>query len=277
MKIIRTQINKPPRVVLYGIHGIGKSTFAAECPAPIFIQTEAGLDALQVQAFELAKSWNDVLSALLWLNNEPHEFKTVVIDSLDWAEKLLFESVAEANNVGGIEKIPFGRGYAEAETRWKQALDLLNKLNEEKKMLVVLLAHAQVKRFEDPERDSYDRYELDLQKRSAALVAEWCDILAFATLSTTTKAKDAGFGRTVVKASSNGDRIVYLEERPAHDAKNRYGLPSELPLSWDAIRDEIYSKQAERKATIGKANLKDVQSEKRVERLEKLAAQNADS
>ena len=270
MKIIRTQINKPPRIVLFGPHGIGKSTFAAECPAPIFIQTESGLDALQVQAFELAKSWNDVLSGLLWLCNEPHEFKTVVIDSLDWAEKLLFEHVAEKNNVSGIEKIPFGRGYAEAETHWKQALDVMNRLNEEKKMLVVLLAHSQVKKFEDPERENYDRWELDLQKKSAALVSEWCDILAFASLNTVTRAKDGGFGKTIVKAQSNGERIVYLEGRPSHDAKNRYGLPSELPLSWDAIREAIHLKQSERRA-----NLKDVQSEKRVERLEKLAAQNA--
>lgn len=270
MKIIRTQINKPPRIVLYGIHGIGKSTFAAECPAPIFIQTESGLDALQVEAFELAKDWSDVCNAVDYLSTKEHNYKTVVLDSLDWAEKLVFDAVCREKGAKEIAELPFGRGYAAAESKWKYVLDALTFLNDSKKMLVVLLAHAQVKRFEDPERDAYDRYELDLNKRAAALVSEWCDILAFATLSTTVKSKDTKFGGTITKATSSGDRIVYLEERPAHDAKNRYGLPHEMPLSWDAIATEIKAKQAAKRAALGSANLKDVQSDKRVEHLEKM-------
>lgn len=269
MKIARTTINKPPRIVLYGPHGIGKSTFAANCPAPIFIQTESGLDALQVEAFELAKDWSDVCNAVDYLSSKEHGYKTVVIDSLDWAEKLLFEQVGRDAGKS-IEQIPFGRGYIAAEAKWKYVLDALTFLNESKKMLVVLLAHAQVKRFEDPERESYDRYELDLQRRSAALISEWCDILAFASLNTVVKTKEGKFGATVTKATSSGDRIVYLEDRPAHDAKNRYGLPHEMPLSWDAIAAEIRAVQARK---YKKPNLEDVQSDKRIEHLGKIVTQ----
>lgn len=239
MKIFKSSITKPPRIILYGGHGVGKSTFAANCPAPIFIRTEDGADALGVETFDLCKEWSDMTNQIMYLTMNDHPYKTVVIDSLDWAEKLAFAKVCEQNKVDSIDKMPYGRGYTAAEALWADALDSLTYLNTKKKMLVVLLAHSQIKRFEDPERESYDRYELDLQRKSAALLAEWSDILALATYSMTVISKDGGFGQKITKASSSGERIMYLEERPGHNCKNRYGLPHELPLSWAALAAEL--------------------------------------
>jgi hypothetical protein len=267
MKIIQTKISQPPRIVLYGVHGVGKSTFAADCPSPIFIQTERGLDALEVDAFELATEWGDLHKAVDFLANNEHPYKTLAIDSLDWAEKLAFDKVCKEANVKAIGDIPFGRGYSQAEKLWREFLEALSYLNTHKKMLIVAIAHSQIKRFEDPEREGYDRYQLDLQAKAAALVAEWCDILGFATFDKTIKTKDGKFGQQITKASSSGDRILYLEERPAYDAKNRYGLPHELPLAWDAVAAAIKEKRASRAK---KPNLESVRADKQAADLEKL-------
>ena len=74
----------PPRLVLYGTEGIGKSTFGSQCPAPVFIQTEDGLAEIDCDKFPLATSFDDIVGYVNSLLNEPHEYQTVVIDSLDW-------------------------------------------------------------------------------------------------------------------------------------------------------------------------------------------------
>lgn len=229
-------------MVIYGQHGVGKSTFAAQCPKPIFIQTEDGLDSLGVDAFEKAETLKDVHDALDYLIKEAHQYQTLVIDSLDWLEKLIFVRVCQEVGVEDIAAIPYGRGYVKAELHWKTILDKVNELNFKKKMLICLLAHNQIKNFADPERDSYDRYQLDLQNKAAALVCEFADIIGFASFKVATQAKDAGFGGTVVKAKSTGERTLYLEERAAFTAKNRYGLPPSLGFSWESIATELKGK-----------------------------------
>ena len=243
MQIIKTSITRPPRMVIYGQHGVGKSTFASQCPSPIFIQTEDGLDALGVDAFEKAQTLKDVHDALDYLIKEAHQYKTLVIDSLDWLEKLIFVQVCREVGVEDIAAIPYGRGYVKAELHWKTILDKVNELNFKKKMLICLLAHNQIKTFADPERDSYDRYQLDLQNKAAALVCEFADIIGFASFKVATQAKDAGFGSTVVKAKSTGERTLYLEERAAFTAKNRYGLPANLGFSWAILAEELKTKK----------------------------------
>lgn len=242
MQIIRTSITRPPRMVIYGQHGVGKSTFAAHCPNPIFIQTEDGLDALGVDAFEKANSLEDVHFALDYLIKEAHKYNTLVIDSLDWLEKLIFIRVCQEVGANDIAEIPYGRGYVKAELHWKNILDKVNDLNFKKKMLICLLAHNQIKNFADPERDNYDRYQLDLQNKAAALVCEFADIIGFATFKITTQSKDAGFGSNSVKAKSTGERVLYTEERAAYTAKNRYGLPPMVPFSWEALSAELKGK-----------------------------------
>lgn len=224
MEIKRTSISKPPRICIYGQHGSGKSTFAADCPTPVFIDIEGGADALEVDAFPRPRSFMDVCAQVNHLLTATHEHKTLVIDSLDWLEKLIWTNVCNQVGASDIAAIPYGRGYKMAEVRWNEFLAGLQKLSD-KGMMIVLLAHCQITRFEDPERESYDRYNLDLHKSAAALCAEFVDVLGFLGYKIRTDVKDGKFGQSVVKAKSSGDRVLYLEERPAFTAKNRYRLP----------------------------------------------------
>ncbi len=150
----------PPRFVIYGTEGIGKSTTAAQARKPIFIPTEDGLDQIDCASFPLATSLADVETALQSLINERHDFETVVLDSCDWTERLVWDALCQQFGVASIEKVDGGyaKGYTHALTPWRRILDSLNVLRNQRGMCVILLAHAKVEKFEDPEQAAYDRY-----------------------------------------------------------------------------------------------------------------------
>ena len=231
---------KPPRVLLYGVEGIGKSTFGSQAPKPIFIQTEDGLDELECDRFPLATTFDEVIAALKTLRQEKHDYESVVIDSLDWLERLVWDKLCQQYGVESIEKVDGGyaRGYMHALTLWREVLDHLNDLRA-RGMVVVLIAHSKVERFEDPESSPYDRYSPRLHKHAAALIKEWCDAVLFATRKMRTQTEDAGFNRkrTIAHAlgKDGGERVMRAYGSPSCVAKNRYGISEELPLSWPAF------------------------------------------
>lgn len=238
MKIITTGITKPPRMVIYGEHKIGKSTFASGFPNPIFIQTEDGLESLGVEAFEKCTNIVDVFKCLHYLVENDHQYKTLGLDSLDWTEKLIFEAICENEHVKHIGEIAYGGGYKLAINYWRQLITLLDTLNSKKKMYIVLLAHSKVTKFEDPERENYDKYSLDLHDKAAKLIYEYVDIIGFATFKVATIEKKEGFG-TTIKAKSTGERVLNLAPRAAFEAGNRYSLPECLPLSFQSLQEEL--------------------------------------
>ena len=227
--------NKPPRIMLYGQEGVGKSTFGASAPAPIFIQTEDGLGEIDCCKFPLAQSVEDVIIELTALRDEEHNFRTVVIDSLDWLERLIFDEICKEFGVRSIEKADggYGKGYVDALVHWRKVLALLDDLRNKRSMMVILLAHAKVERFEDPENAAYDRYSPRLHKHAASLVSEWVDTVLFATKRM--RVSKDGDSRTIAApiGADGGERIIRTNGSPACIAKNRYGLPNEIPLSWD--------------------------------------------
>jgi len=224
----------PPRVVMYGPHGIGKSTFAASAPKPIVIQTEDGLGNLNVDCFPLSSSFDDALSCVDALINESHEYQTVVVDSLDWLERLIHRAVADGERKSSIEKVPYGKGYVFAADAMYVFLRKLDELRDQG-MVVIATAHERVARYDDPRTDAYDRAGLALDKRAAPMVVEWCDVLAYAHQDIHLKKEERGFGRERARAVSTGDRVIGLQPNPAYDAKNRYGLDSTMPLDWTAL------------------------------------------
>lgn len=233
--ITRGRTLDAPRIILYGMEGIGKSTFAANFPSPIFIQTEDGLGMIDCAKFPLAKSFDEVFQELVALETEPNEFKTIVIDSLDWLERLIWDKVAQDSKVNNIEQIGFGKGYTMALTFWRIVLDHLEALHKQGK-IILLLAHAVAEDYSDPEVSSLKRFTPRLHKTARSLVAEYVDVILLAT-----RAFGAAKG-----GDQNNPRIVRTEASPYQVAKSRFSIPAELPLDADAV---LYSiKQAQNEA-----------------------------
>ena len=230
-----------PRLLIYGTEGIGKSTAASHAPKPIFISTEDGLGQIDCDSFPLARSFEEVMAALSALYSEAHDYQTVAIDSLDWLERLIWDAVCREFGVKSIEKVDGGyaKGYTHALTPWREVVDGLDALRRERGMAVILIAHTKVEKFEDPESAAYDRYSPRLHKHASALLTEWCDAVLFATRKFRTESEDAGFNRTrsiaVALGAEGGERILRTVGGPSCIAKNRYSLPAELPLSWQAL------------------------------------------
>ncbi|MTI13811.1 ATP-binding protein [Sansalvadorimonas verongulae] len=228
-----------PRLLIYSDAGVGKTTFAAGADAPIFLCTEDGLGTLQVDAFPKLNSFGDVIEALSALYNEQHEFKTVVLDSVDHLEPLIWQQVCAEHNKNSIEDFGYGKGYVEALSQWRLLIQWLNALRNDRGMGIVLIGHAEIRRFESPEVDSFDRYQIKLHKKASDLIQESMDCVLFANYKTVVHKEDKGFGQKKSRGVSTGDRVLYTEARPAFVAKNRYSLPGELPLSWEAFSQAL--------------------------------------
>lgn len=247
---------KAPKVVLYGTAGVGKTAFAANAPSPVFLCTEEGLGALNVARIEpregdpLIRSWSEIMESLQALQNEDHDFRTVVVDSLDFMEPLLWEHTAQKHDKEDIEAFGYGKGYMYAVEEARAFLDALDQLRNTKGMAIVLICHDEVVRHESPDHEAFDRYQLRLQKRLAHKVRDWSDCLLFANYRTHVVTDKGKFNNERSRAIGKGERVLHTEERPAFWAKNRYSLPAELPLSWQAFQDAITaSAQAASQAT----------------------------
>jgi len=231
-QITSERSSAPRRLMLYGTHGVGKSTFASCAPRPIFIQTEDGLGDIECDRFPLAATFGETMQALAELYSDKHSFQTVVVDSLDWLERLIWTDVCRKRGVESIEDNGYAKGYVFALTQWREFLEGLTALRNERGMMVVLIAHARIERFENPETDSYDRYVPRFHRLASQIVQEWSDEVLFATFRVYTKQIDAGFDRKRTQGIGTGERILRTVERPSHVAKNRLNLPDELPLDW---------------------------------------------
>lgn len=232
--VIAKAVHKPPRIFLYGVHGIGKTTFAASAPKPILICTEEGAEELDVARFPRAESSEQVLDYLRTLYREPHEYQTVVIDTADWLEDMVQLELLERATK---KELSYGQDAQLAMQRVNEVLIALNFLRDKRQMSTIIVAHSEIKRFDSPLTEPYDRYQPKLQRSLSALMQEWADAVLFATYDVSVKSEEVGFDKKVRRGISSGDRILYCEERPAFFAKNRYSMPSELPLDWEKVAE----------------------------------------
>lgn len=237
--------DKPPIMLVHGVGGVGKTTLGAATPAPIIVRTEDGLGSLDVPAFPLATTFAEVMEAIGVLAGGSHEFETVVIDSVDWLEQLIWRQVATDSGNSNIEAIGYGKGYVLALDYWREYLAALTYLRDNCKMGVFQIAHTLIKRFDAPDTESYDRYLVKLHDKASALVTEHADIVLFANYRVhVTETKDGMQKRK--RAVGSGDRIVFATERPGWVAKNRYSMPDQIEMDWSAISQHIpYYKDAE--------------------------------
>jgi len=246
-KITRGIQAEPFRFLVYGVEGVGKSVFATQAPDPIFVTTEDGAGRIDVPKFPLAESFDEVIGNLNALLIEQHSFGTVVIDSIDWLEKLAVQKILEDNpKMKTLADFGYGQGYARLIPLFEQIIDMLNQLRRKKTMHIVLISHSKMEKIEDPSGGAYDQSSPRLDRRINGLVREWVDIIGFATYAITKVEEKAGFGtRTVakpVKDQDGNDRILYLESTPAIVAKNRYsGMPNKMPLDGEAFFTTLWN------------------------------------
>jgi hypothetical protein len=203
--VVKGKQERPYRIVGYGPEGVGKSTFGADAPAPIFLPTEDGTFHLDVARFPKPQSLEDVFDAVAELTNTQHEFRTFVIDTLDHLEPLVWQFICTRDKKANVEEYGDTKG-----------------------MHVILLAHSQAKTFKNPLGDDYDRYSLKLNDKAGGLLKEWADDVLFMRHEEYAKKDD----KKRVRGVSTGARLIYTERSAAFDAKNRHSLPGELPLAW---------------------------------------------
>lgn len=159
--------------------------------------TEDGLNEIDCDKFPLANSFDDILNALGELATTAHDDETVVVDSLDWLERLVWDVLcAVSRHIDREDRWGlWQRLCLRALNPWRRLIQALSVLQLQRQMIILLIAHAKVERFEHPEAPAYDRYSPRLHKHAAVLLTEWCDGVLFATRRFTTRGEDAGFGR----------------------------------------------------------------------------------
>ena len=239
MKILTGKQKAPRKCLLYGTHGIGKSTWAAGAPGCIFINLEDGLNNIDCQRTEHLTTLDGINDALNWLIASKHEFYTVAIDSMDWLESIIHFEVAKAANKASIADIGYGAGYKQALGYWDKVMSKLEMLRSERRMSVVLLAHANVKRFESPDQDSYDRYQPALHDSASSMWQEWSDEVLFASYRVFVRKEDQGFNKERTIAVDGNERYLRTQETAAVLAKNRLGMPPEIEFSWAAYQSHF--------------------------------------
>jgi len=232
MNITRGIIPTAKKAVIYGPEGIGKSTFAAQFPGAVFLDTEGSTVHMDVARLDPPSSWHDITEAVMWCIRNPGELGTLVIDTMDWAEAMAIREVCLEKKVSGIEDIPYGKGYVFVKDKVRGLLELLDRLRASG-VNIVLTAHAIVRKFEQPdEMGSFDRYALKLNEKNVApLVKEWADLLLFANYRTDVVTTQDG----KKKATGGKKRVMYTTHAAAWDAKNRFGLEDVLPFEFGSI------------------------------------------
>ena len=241
MNITRGKIQSTKKICIYGTEGIGKSTFASEFPNPLFIDTEGSTNALDVARFDAPTSWSMLKEQVRYVLANPDICGTLVLDTADWAEKLEIEELCKSKGWDGLEGAGYGKGYTYSAEEFGKLLNMLSEVVD-KGINVVITAHAWLKKVELPEEmGAYDHWEMKTSKKVAPMIREWADAVFFANYKILVNNVDGQGAAKGKNKATGGRRVMYTTHTPFWDAKNRYGLPDELPFSFDSIRHIITS------------------------------------
>jgi hypothetical protein len=252
--------NAPPRLLIYGPPGVGKTTMLSQAPNPICIQTEDGEGLIDMPRFPLCKSYDDVMDALYTLATEKHNFSTMGMDSLDWFEPMVWEKVILDHGgnidtkkgmkiVDRIEAFDYQKGYKLAMDYWREYTQAVNYLRGERGMMIIQIAHAVIQTIDNPETGSYDRYNIKLHTNkkgegASAYLMQHSDCVLFVNYKVAIREEKGAFNQVKVRAVGSGQRMMFTQERPTFIAKNRYNLPAQINFDeqanyWGVLANNI--------------------------------------
>jgi hypothetical protein len=249
--IKKGRIKRPKYILVYGVDGVGKTSLAADAPDVIFLAAEKGTDAFDINRYQ-PKDWADVIKFLRALADEPHDFKALAIDSIDWLEPLLWKAIADAHGKESIDDVPYGKGYMYAMDQHRALEALLQKIRA-RGLDVIILGHAKIEKFSDPKnmQQPYDRYTLKLHKAASDFWREAVDAVLFADYQVLTKEDDKAKKLAVMDEER---RVLHTQRKAGFDAKNRYGLPAKITLAksrpWSSLIADIEKAEGDDSAAL---------------------------
>ncbi|WP_169157723.1 ATP-binding protein [Brasilonema bromeliae] len=230
-RIQRGPQRRPLAVCVYGVPGVGKTTFGASAPGALVWCLEDGASFIDVAKLPAPESWNEALGVLQELADKPHDFKTLVVDTLDALEVLAVAHVCAEAKKKTLADFAWGGGYAALANEWRRFLSGLDNLRAKRAMHIVLIAHEHRKRHDDPELGQYEMYRPKLQEKAWGLTNEWCDAVLFAQFDAAVFEKEGQKNRAIV----SGRRVLRTVRETGFVAKNRLGLPRKVDLDWKSF------------------------------------------
>lgn len=227
---------RPIRAILYGAEGVGKSTFAAQAPNPIFLCAEDGTAQLDVSRLPEPVTFQDVVDSINALHMDDHDYKTLVIDTLDWLEPLVWRETCRMGGKKSIEDFGYGKGYVFALEIWRDLILQINAMCNKRNMHLIALAHAAPKKVDDPLTQAYDQQTLKIHDKATGLWVESVDAVLYTRVQVFTSVDERTRKH---RAFGDGSRVVYTTPTAGYRAKNRYGLADQIPLDWSVIENTV--------------------------------------
>ncbi len=245
----------PVKAVIYGVEGIGKTTFAAQFPKPLFLDLDRGSQRMDVARISDIKSWAQLFAAMKAVaDGGAEEFSTIVIDTADMAAELCKKYVCAKNQKTNIEDFGYGKGYAILAQEFAVLINWATVLVD-KGFNVVFLAHSMQRVVTRPDdTGAYDHWEMKLPGKGnnslGAFLKEWADLLLFADYHIIIRQGADGKGRAT---KTSGERRMRANHSPFADAKNRFGLPDEMPFEYGEIAKIIPERKPQPKTMMEEA------------------------
>ena len=255
MKITRGIKPKPRNILLYGEHGTGKTTLASTFPEPVIVDIEGGSDDIDVARTDRVKDFTEFQTVMSDLVTTEHNFRTVVIDSADWLEKLVQQQVASRGNKDSIEDFGYGKGYTFSAEQFEMiVINCLRSLNG-RGLATILICHAKAVKHNPPDGSSYDRWEPDLHDKVQGPIVEFCDEVSFLKKKTFTKKEDLGFNKERNIVIGTEERILVACDTGSVVAKNRLQMPNEIPATFADYARYVMSSRARAPIQAEKSNI----------------------
>lgn len=240
----------PDRWLIYGLEGAGKSTLLSYAPDPIWFDADDGTSKLDVTRYpfrggadgHVPQTYAELTAGIDDLIRSPHAFKTLVVDTLDRVEAMIWRHIIDRDNakvrgekMEGIEDYGYAKGYVAAVDGWRNLCSRLDRLRASRGMTIALLGHSTVRNFKNPEGSDYDRYQLAIHDKAAGFLKGWSDVVGFLRFEEGVNEEK----KKRAKGWSTGRRIMHLARTAAFDAKGRGGMPDdvEIPVEnpWSVI------------------------------------------